>query len=169
MATDLITQERLKSLLTYDPDTGEFRWAVDQGSRGKLGDVAGTFTAKGYRYIRIARRGYMAHRLAWLYMTGNWPAAQVDHINRLKHDNRWVNLRAATNVENAQNQPVRCTNRSGVTGVHYYPRYKKWCASIRANRKRVFLGYFDKKDDAVAARKAAEITRQPFRNPDAAA
>jgi hypothetical protein len=167
MATDLITQERLKSLLTYNPDTGEFRWATDQGARGKLGDIAGTFTPKGYRYIRINRRGYMAHRLAWLYMVGSWPDAQVDHINRVKDDNRWANLRAATNTENAQNQPVRRTNKSGVTGVHFYPRYKKWCASITADGKKVFLGYFAAKHEAIAARKAAEITRQPFRTPDA--
>jgi hypothetical protein len=163
MATSLITQERLKSLLTYDPDTGEFRWRVDCGCRAKAGNLAGTFTAKGYRYIRIERRGYMAHRLAWLYMTGGWPTAQVDHINRVKQDNRWGNLRAATNMENSQNQPRRRTNISGVTGVHFYPRYAKWCASIRANGKRTFLGYFDDKASAITARKAAEAELQPFR------
>lgn len=163
MATNLITQDRLKSLLAYDPDNGEFRWRVDCGARARAGTLAGTFTTKGYRYIKIDRRGYMAHRLVWLYVVGEWPVAQIDHINRVKHDNRWNNLRPATNIENAQNQPRRCTNKSGVTGVHFYIPHKKWCASIRANGKNIFLGYFADKNDAVTARKAAEILHQPFR------
>lgn len=91
-----LTQEVLKSLLYYDPETGIFVWLVTR-QRSPAGKEAGGYDEKGYRRICVNGTKVRAHRLAWLYMTGEWPEDQLDHINGLKDDNRFVNLREATN------------------------------------------------------------------------
>ena len=108
----MITQEYLKSVLSYDPETGIFTWKYRQGLIGKKiswntrysEKQAGTIDPVGYLGIAIEYKRYYAHRLAWLYMTGELPKKYIDHLNGNKSDNRFLNLREATNSENQQNQ-----------------------------------------------------------------
>lgn len=125
-----LTQDILRSLLHYDPHTGVFTWLVDSGARKVAGKVAGTLGVKHpCVYISIKRKKYLAHRLAWLYVHGVWPASQLDHIDGNPANNALVNLREANNAQNQQN--IR--NPKGLNpyvGVHYVPRGNKWGARI---------------------------------------
>lgn len=163
MATDLITQERLKSLLTYDPDTGKFRWVARTSNAIKVGDLAGCADKHGYIVIRIDRVLYKAHRLAWLYTYGALPAKSLDHINQIPADNRITNLREADQHENNQNRRVQSSSRSGVTGVSWNKVHNLWQARIHERGKCVSLGYHKTKEAAIRARAAAERKIYPFR------
>jgi len=166
MATNLITQDRLKSLLTYNPDTGEFRWRVSRG-RVRAGDNAGNSNGLNYVQLRVDGYNYKAHRLVWMYIYGVWPPAEIDHINRLRCDNRLVNLRAVTRAQNHQNRNLPAHNTSGCMGVSFHKRSGRWRADIKTNGKQRTLGLYDTKQDAVLARKAAEASHQPFRKNNA--
>ena len=168
MATDLITQERLKSLLTYDPDTGEFRWRVRRGGSANSGVIAGARNSEGYVQIQIDANKHKAHRLAWLYVHGEHPT-EIDHINRVKHDNRIVNLRSVTHAQNGQNQKRPKNNTSGHIGVDFHKRSNRWRARIKIDGKLTDIGYFDTKEAAALARANAEQTYLPFRTADATA
>lgn len=137
-----ITQDELKELLHYDPETGVFTWNIT--TRGKVikGNVAGYRGTWGYICITLRYKHYRAHRLAWLYVTGRLPKHQIDHINGDRLDNRLCNLREATNTENRQNVGKQENNISGFTGVSWDKRKSKWRATIQYNRKHIFLGYF---------------------------
>lgn len=150
-----LTQKRLKEILDYDPETGIFTYAKNHG-RMKKGDRAGNINSHGYVNIKVLDRLWKAHRLAFFYMEGDTPGA-VDHINHVRTDNRWINLRPADRAINGKNQRMGSNNKSGVTGVFWHKSAKKWVAQIRVNRKRVHLGSFASFDDAVAARKEAEV------------
>ncbi len=152
----ILTCEVLKENLHYDTHTGIFTW-VKKKSRVRVGKRAGYITKKGYRSVEINGKAYPCHRLAWLYMTGKFPEKQVDHINHIKDDNRWCNLREVTNQENQMNTPIRLDNTSGVTGVYWKKENSKWSACIRFDGKLNHLGYFLLKEDAIASRKEAEI------------
>ena len=149
----LLTQERLKTLLEYCPDTGEFFWKIQKG-RCKSGERAGATDTYGYRVIRLDGMLYKAHRLAWLYVHGRWPEGLLDHINRNPGDNKLANLREATQSENMHNAKRR--SRSGVPGVRWRPERDKWTAQIRVGYRTHMLGSFVSKDEAIAARRAAE-------------
>ncbi len=98
-----LTAEYLRSILHYDQETGIFTWKVRTARRVKAGDVAGCSDGDGYRLIKVQSRLYKAHRLAWLYIHGSWPKDQIDHINRIRTDNRIANLREVSNKQNLQN------------------------------------------------------------------
>ena len=164
MAKTILTQSRLKELLHYDPYTGCFTWRVRKNQCSEIGSVAGTQVC-GYVSITLDRKKYQAHRLAWLYIYGELPANDVDHINRTRADNRITNLRLATRSENMQNQAHRKTNTSGHIGVVWYERYKKWQAQIRLNCRCIYLGRFTEIADAIAARKAGELKYHLYQNP----
>jgi hypothetical protein len=116
---------QLKEILEYQPETGLFFWK--KGIQGIIkGSKAGHLSKDGYVDIRIKNRLYPAHRLAWLMMTGNWPDDFIDHINRIKSDNRFVNLREATKAENAQNTNIQSNNTSGYKGVVWHKPNKNW-------------------------------------------
>lgn len=152
-----LTSEILRSVTNYDPEKGIFTWKVaPKHSRIRVGDVAGCSDSKGYIVIKILYKMYKAHRLAWLYTQGQWPIGQVDHINRVKSDNRIANLREATNVLNGQNRSKNCDNTSGHTGVCWVKGSSKWKAYITINQKRVNLGHFSTIEGAVSARKTGE-------------
>lgn len=150
-----LTQERLKSLLNYEPDTGVFTWLVSRPNRVEVGSEAGSIRrATGYRVIKVGDRTYQASRLAWLYMTGEWPECIVDHRDLNKANNAWGNLRAATYSQNQQNIGVSKHKAIGLKGVHYKSdawRLKKWTASIRVGGSRKHLGYFEHPEEAHAA------------------
>lgn len=143
----------LVALLTYDPETGLFRWRVSGHGRS-IGRVAGSRTA---RYTRIHINGvyYLAHRLAWLYVTGVWPSDHIDHVDRNGFNNRFSNLRCAGFVQNQGNRTANRNTKSGVKGVRWYAKLAKWQARISVDSKSRHLGYFEKQEDAIAAYRAA--------------
>jgi hypothetical protein len=146
-----LTQERLKELLDYDPMTGVFRWRVGHPrKRMKVGDIAGCQHPTGTYVIGIERRFYQAHRLAWLWMLGEWPSGQVDHRDRDRGNNCWENLRLATASQNRANAKVNSNSLTGLKGVHYYAKYKKYGARIKKNGKKKWLGWYDTPEEAHA-------------------
>ena len=149
-----VTVERVRELLSYDKDTGIFMWrASRKGVKRASGLVAGTKNKKGYIYVTIDRVMYPAHRLAWLYIKGRWPV-EIDHRNMDPSDNRFGNLRSGTHAQNMQNQAKR---RSGLKGVHWFPRRAKWMASITVNNRHIYLGYFLTEQEAHDAYKNAAV------------
>ena len=150
-----LTQQTLKDLLEYEPSTGIFYWKSNTSSRNVIGKPAGY--CKGYVFIRIHKKLHYAHRLAFLYMTGNYPADQVDHINGVPSDNRWENLREVSPLENRRNAARSKNNTSGVTGITWDKRKNFWYVRITLNRINKFIGYFEHLEDAKQARKQAEI------------
>jgi HNH endonuclease len=152
-----LTADRLRQLLSYDPETGIFRWRVQPNSRVPVGAVAGCVESSGYRRIRIDGRLYLAHRLAWLYVHGECPAGEIDHINGVKDDNRIVNLRPATDAQNRWNIDRHKNNKSGFKGVARDSRRlaRPWKAGITVNGRRIRLGQFRTAEEASAAYEAA--------------
>lgn len=148
-----ITQQSLRDALDYFPETGQFRWRTFSGPRGQVGTIAGSVDKKGYRYIQLNGRKFKAHRLAWFYENGQWPALQIDHINGIKDDNRLLNLRESDYTLNAQNaRKARHNNQScGLLGVSRNKRGRKWRAKITVSGISHFLGYFDSASSAHAA------------------
>lgn len=156
-----LSQEDIKAILDYDPGTGVFRWKIQQSNSIKSGDVAG-YIDDGYRKISIFGAEYKAHRVAWVWMTGEWPVDQVDHRNRDRSDNRWSNLRQATTAENKQNQKIYKNNTSGLTGVTFDKKSKKWLARIGVCGVRKYLGSFDDASSAFAAYTVAKASLHSF-------
>jgi len=147
----MITQVRLKELFHYDPDTGIFTARTRRrGSKNRIGDVVGSPEPNGYVRITIDNETHRQHRLAWLYMTGEWPKEEIDHENLDKSDNRWTNLREATHLQNRVNRPCRPDNKSGFKGVSAHTATGRWRATI--NHKH--LGLFDSPAEAAAAYRA---------------
>jgi len=151
-----LTQDRLKELLDYNPETGVFTRKVARGGC-KAGGIAGSVTGKYYRRINIDNKQYRACRLAWLYMECYFPENEVDHINRIKDDDRWSNLRHVSKQCNARNSGTQSNNTSGITGVSLDKKYEKWVAQIMISGKRKRLGCFKDFTDAVKARWKAEV------------
>lgn len=139
----MLTQAELKQLLHYDPETGLFTWLVRSAARVKIGDVAGGLNPDGYHLIKICGKKQLAHRLAWLYVYGNWPKNQIDHINRVKNDNKISNLRDVTQQQNQWNLDKRKDNTSGYPGVYSLKNRNKHRVSIYMSGKQISLGYFD--------------------------
>jgi hypothetical protein len=144
----MLTHERLKELLDYNPKTGVFTWKV-RISRCEEGRQAGSRDKDGYVIVRIARKDYKAHRLAYFYMTKEWPSGIMDHINRIRSDNRWINLRTVTEPLNLVNKSDLKNNTSGVKGVHWEKGRRKWVARLSSKVKK----RFDTFEEAVRARK----------------
>lgn len=151
-----ITQEELKERLTYNPDTGEFIW-IKTKFKHLLGQVAGHTQKDGYVKIFLKGKPMPAHRLAWLYMYGELPIGEIDHINHIRDDNRKVNLRVVSRLENHQNKKMDKRNSSGVQGVHWNKGLNKWMVRIGVNGNRKHLGYFENFEEAVKIRKQAEL------------
>ena len=149
----MITQLELFKILSYNPYTGIFIWIVNLPNGIHIGDIAGSPHKLGYINIRIKGKTYLAHRLAWLYMTGKWPNPEIDHEDLNKVNNKWINLREATRQQNLFNKTVGKANKSsGIKGVTWHKRDKKWCAVIRLNTKLINIGQFEKLEEAVKAR-----------------
>jgi hypothetical protein len=155
MANKILTQDRLKELYRYAPDTGYFYRRKNMQGGGMLGQVKNLLDKDGYVRITIDGRFYFQHRLAFLYMEGILPPDQVDHINHIRPDNRWSNLRHASAQINARNQTMSKDNTSGAHGVYWRKDILKWTARIVAGGLLLDLGCFQNKANAIAARKAA--------------
>jgi len=160
VSTCELTAERLRSILDYNPETGVFTWKVGR-QKVKKGNIAGTIHASGHRVIRVDRRLYISHRLAWLYYYGEWPKGPLDHKDRDPANNRISNLRECTPRENGQNS-TKCWGSSKYRGVYWNKRANKWQAQIRVNKKRIYLGIFDDELDAANAYREAKTKYHPF-------
>ena len=153
----LITQEYLKSILEYNPETGDFTWKIKtKNGKKHIGDIAGYLDKKGYISIQINGIGYLAHRLAWFYMTGNWPIHEIDHKNRIRNNNRIENLRDVTRTINGHNQGMFITNTTGFKGV-YLCKNGKYRAGISLNDKIMWLGTFFTPEEASVAYESAKL------------
>lgn len=154
-----LTQDRLKEVLGYDPETGSWTW-LECRRHGFVGKLAGSEkpTKRGtcYRYIRVEGVLYLAHRLAFLYMTGKWPPNEVDHRNGETTDNRWKNLRFATRSQNAANCRAHKDSVSGVRGVSWDKVNSKWLAQICVNGRNMSLGRYETQKEAAKAYSMAE-------------
>lgn len=145
----------MRDILQYNPDTGVFIWRRTK-AKAKAGEEAGFIDVHGYRRISISGVKHYAHRLAWWFVYQEWPSHIIDHINRVKTDNRISNLRAVTQKENGLNCKISKNSSSGFTGVSFDKRRLKWCAYINRSGKKIALGSYENKLDAVMARKLAE-------------
>ena len=172
----MITQERLKELLHYDPETGCFTWKHRDGLVGKqktwnirwAGKPAGNLNkVLGYVMVYADGKNYLCHRLAWLYVHGEIPGDEIDHIDGNRANNVLSNLRPATRKQNAANSKMRVDNKTGLKGVFYHRnrshQNKPWQSRIKVNCRNVSLGYFNTKEAAYEAYvSAAEALRGEF-------
>lgn len=168
-----LTAEQLRAVLLYDPDTGLFRWkegidhwraGLPAGTKGHtrkngtdyvfigLGTTSRGIQKRPYIVLGVKKRVYRAHRLAWLYVYGEWPKGEIDHINGDSTDNRIVNLRDVTTAQNSLNRGLRRNNTSGIKGVSWSKKSQKWLVHIAVNKQLLHVGLFDTIEDARAAR-----------------
>lgn len=149
----MLTHERLKELLSYDPKTGVLTWRVRRGGKANAGTPFGWIENNGYRRGFLDRKRYLAHDLIWLYVTGRWPKHEIDHRDRDMNNNRIENLRDVTHSHNALNAKTRYDSKTGVKGVHQRKdgRYRAGC---RIDGRQINCGTFGTLDEAKRARVA---------------
>ena len=162
MTHQILTQERLRFLMDYDPDTGRFTRKVKVKNQ-PAGTPVGTSGTRGYLQCSIDGKPYKLHRLAWLYVHGIWPSDQIDHINHNTSDNRLCNLREVSCAENHQNRARKTNSASGYLGVTWHKRDHRWQAHLEVNGKAIHLGSYRDLTDALAARQQAELKFHPHR------
>lgn len=156
-----LTAERLRDVLEYNQETGEFIRRHSFGSC-KAGETTGTCNGKGYINISVDGVPYRAHRLAWLYVTGEWPIAEIDHINGIREDNRFCNLRQATSAENAQNRKAHRNSKTKALGVSLHKSTGTWRMSLSAKGLGRLVGYFKTQEEAIEAYKKAKQALHAF-------
>jgi hypothetical protein len=149
-----MTMNEITAFIDYEPSTGLFRWKVDHGKM-KTGDTAGGLGAGGYWMIGVNGVRYYGHVLAWAIMTRRWPDHKIDHRDTVKSNNSWENLRPATTAQNAMNARKSASNSSGFKGVSWHKKAGKWQSHIMVAGRSVYLGLFDRPEDAHAAYVAA--------------
>lgn len=143
----MITASEIREIFDYEPETGHFKWRVGcKWKRYFVGDIAGCPNGKGAIKITINRRGYYAHRLAWLYVHGRWPLQQIDHINCDGSDNRIANLREADAHQNSGNK--RGYGVLGVKGVAPAASGSRFVARLQRSGRLYHLGTFDTASEA---------------------
>ncbi|MFT2797431.1 HNH endonuclease [Serratia sp. N21D137] len=159
----MITQIEIMEKLNFDEETGVFTWKVKPSRRVVIGSVAGTKDTDGYRKIKVCGKVIPSHRLAWLYVYGGLPKQEIDHINRVRDDNRIINLRLATRSQNAKNKLKSSANTSGFKGVSAISTRGKWVAHIRVDGKNKHIGYYNTPERAsIAYRIAAHFYHGNF-------
>jgi hypothetical protein len=167
MATNDLTEQRLRDLIDYNPDTGLFTRRVSLSPTSYVGQVVGHKTKRGELRFCVDGKPYKAHRLAWLYMTGRWPSNEIDHVDGNPLNNKFANLREATGAQNKQNfRRARADNSHGFLGVYKHansrPNRDVWCARITVGGKCRTLGLFDTPEAAHAAYIEAKRQHHPF-------
>lgn len=160
-----LTAARLREALSYDPDTGIFRWAIAR-RRIVIGAIAGNLNDQGYRTICVDGKTYKAHRLAWLYVHGEWPAFQLDHRYGIRDDNRISELREATHAQNQQNRGLNRNNTSRHPGVSWDAERGKWKVSISVSGVEKKIGRFKDINEAIVARAKAKAEYHSFQPAD---
>lgn len=136
-----LTATRLREIVSYDLGSGFFTRLVPVGN-AKAGVVIARPSPVGYLRMRVDGKLYTMHRLAWLYVTGDWPPYGVDHVNGVKTDNRFSNLRAADQSQNAQNLSSKTSAKSGYRGSYFDKKSRRWQAKLIVKGKRISLGYY---------------------------
>lgn len=154
-----LTIEILKKYLHYDPLTGTWTWLRTACSTAVAGSIAGTISVHGYRIITFRGTKHRSGRLAWFYMTGEWPSEEIDHEDRDKTNDRWFNLRDLDHPSNQLNRDLQSNNASGARGVHWDENRFQWCAQVKKDGINYFAGRFNRLENAIAARdtKAIEL------------
>lgn len=142
---------RLRELFKYDPESGLVTRRISVSSSARCGDLVGTPTSSGYLRCQVDGRSYYLHRIIWKILHGEDPPEVVDHRNGTKTDNRDENLRSASHAQNMWAKKRSSSNRSGVKGVCYHRRDRKWQAAITVAGKQIYLGSFERIDDAAFA------------------
>jgi hypothetical protein len=150
-----LSWDYLREILGYSKETGEFTWKVRRGGKAVAGSIAGRKSSTGYIQIGINGNFFLAHRLAWFYVKGEWPEGCIDHINGIRSDNRWINFRAATRSQNQHNGQLRSNNKSGHKNVSINKKSGKWDVKVCKGRKVHHGGSFS--NIAEAARAAAKL------------
>lgn len=159
-----LTHDYLKSILSYDPETGVFTWLVDK-NRTFIGDVAGYKTSKGYLATKIMGKQHRLHRLAWFYVNGAWPKFQIDHLNGIRTDNRICNLRDVEPRHNSQNRSaVNQKNKTGFAGVCQIGE-NRFSSTLMVDGKTYHLGVHKTPNEASAAYIAKKQKLTKFFNP----
>jgi len=162
MAEANLTAAQLREILRYDPITGTFYRLKNTGATGRIGPINVRPSVRGAYAICVHANKHYAHRLAWLYMTGEWPAHEIDHIDGNPLNNRFANLREATGAQNKQNQRrPKTTNKSGFLGAFKHDA-RRWRANIQINGKTIHIGLFDSAEEAHAAYVEAKRRLHPF-------
>jgi hypothetical protein len=151
-----ISHEEVQFWFDYQPDTGWLIWRTSPKHDVKVGDRAGCDRGDGRWVVKVRQKMYLTSRLAWFWMTGEWPSGEVDHKDRNRSNDVWTNLRDVPKSVNNQNKAVQHRNTSGVVGVDWNKQKGKWRARLSLKRKIVYLGWFDTFEEAVQARKAGE-------------
>lgn len=169
----VISQRLVQELLDYDPEVGVFTWKPrhllwfkDKRSwkiwnTKFAGKTVGAIGPNGYVVTTVLGQSVYGHRIAWLWMTGEWPTL-IDHIDQNRSNNRWANLREATHTMNMQNAKIRSDNTSGVKGVTWSKARQCWVAQIQVKGMGLFLGHFDTMSEALDARKKAELAQTGY-------
>jgi hypothetical protein len=156
MTDKILTQERLKELLSYDPISGVFTRKIKH-KRCNVGDIVGVGQRNKYLQCSIDNKLYKLHRLAWLYMYDCWPSDQIDHVDHNPRNNAIANLRDVSSAQNHQNRARKTKSASGYLGVTWHKRDRRWQAYIEIKGKSIHLGQYIDLDDAIVARKRAEM------------
>ncbi len=151
-----ITQQQVKKLFTYEPFTGKLIRIKTLSGNSKTGTIVGTRRKDNYLCVIVYGKPYLVHRIIWLLLYGRFPES-IDHINHIRNDNRLCNLREVTHKENTYNQSIRTNNKSGAVGVMFDGSRNKWRAYIMVDGVQRFLGRFKQKQDAIKARKEANL------------
>lgn len=151
-----LSRDDLRALFQYDPMSGDLLWKDTRRRGATSGRRAGCIDAAGYVVVRVFGRRFKSHRLVWLYVTGETPKGVIDHINGVKSDNRFSNLRDVTVQENLRNMPRQTNNKSGLPGVRWEKKVGKWVANIKVGGITRHIGTFDNLLCAASARKSAE-------------
>jgi len=151
---DTVTQEYVKKVLHYNPETGIFTWLATCSNRAVKGSIVSCTDPHGYICLRVNNVNVRAHRLAYLYIVGKWPDNYIDHINGNTSDNRWVNLRHVTSAVSSKNKGICKRCRFGLMGIDI--AHGKYRVRIRDKGKEVHLGLYVDFFEACCARKSAE-------------
>lgn len=152
MGQQIGSSDVFKEWLDYNPETGEVFWKKPLANRIKAGAKAGCLHKKtGYMRLRFQKMTYMLHRVIWLMQTGSLPKDFVDHRDQDKANNKWSNLRAATQQENMRNRPRQKKSKSGIKGVVWSLQDKVWRATARVDKKTICIGSFEEKGVAAKA------------------
>ena len=147
--------EYLKSILNYNPETGIWVWLVNKRNYNDIGQQAGSINKHGYRYIKINGKNYRSSRLVWFYMKGEFPSRglEVDHKDRDRSNDRWINLRLGTHSNNQGNKSIQCDNKVWYKGVQYIERLKKYRAMIKSKH----IGLYKSAEEASLAYQSAAL------------